>query len=59
MRFFRKPPPIVTPPEVKKAQRKTHNASKEATQKVAQLNELFSNGITVRILRATGGTHGH
>lgn len=57
MRFFRKPPLVKTPPQVVKLRKETHEAAKDASQSLAQLNKIMSNGVTLNIFYATGGRH--
>lgn len=54
-RLFRRPPPIVTPPEVTKLRTETHEAAKDATKEIKKLNKIMGNGITLTIYHAIGG----
>lgn len=44
-----------TPPEVIEARKEVHDAAEDAQEKVAKMNTVWMNGITVRIYHATGG----
>lgn len=57
MYLFRKHPKPITPPQSKRYRAEVHTAAKDAQKKVAKLNTVMNNGITLKIYLAAGGKH--